>query len=188
MILFASSVVHDLFAGDKNVPSIEVNKIGLQHSRKEEHERQYHPIRKDFMDFLQSYLPGTTINFALETVSIHSSSSASFNTIQRSLIRPVLSIDIGYNTHISNNNGNHNRVMNLKYNEFPTSQHISLYKGLDVSSLTDNEEISSEEGLSLSEEYHTPPRSHHKTIDTMNAEWLLSVFLCKSSTHLSVDY
>jgi hypothetical protein len=149
-------VVHDLFAGD-------VEGIVLQ----------------DFKAYLQKELPGTKICFSHETVTMHSPSSSTLTP--HSLSRPLLCIEL-------EERGSHKEI---GCTEVPVSheQRTSHYNRLDVSSITDQlssyDVTEDSEETEESDESYTIPLRSHVTVDTMNAEWLVSVFLCKSSPDYS---
>lgn len=111
--------------------------------------RTHNRIREDLRVYLKYKLPDLVVGFSLERVILHSESE-SFS-INQSLIRPVLSIDVGES----------NR-------EYPNIPLISL----------------TEEGPFSECE---PRQRSYKTVDSMNAEWLVNVFLCKTNVGLSLD-
>lgn len=154
-------VVHLLFAGDQNIPgkgNITQQELSLRVD-------QANIIREDFRELLQDELPDTKIRFTLETVI-----SLPLNC---ALLRPVLRIDVGIKS------GSEMATMSQ---EFPKSAQISLFNHLDASSLTDNSE---RYGEASEGDFDTQKRPD-KTVDTMNAEWLLNVFLCKASTDITL--
>ena len=158
------TVVHDLFAGEQII-------TGTQGSITQQllssfQNNQTHPIREDFRLFLQSEVPGTAIGFSLQTVTLQLQTTPV--PVTHSIVRPVLSIDVGNNID--------NILVTMMNNEIATTTTQTLTNRLDVSSLTD---IS---GKSVEDTDNTGYEKEklHQTVDSMNAEWLYSVFLCKS--------
>lgn len=157
-------MVHDLFAGGHNAQDTAKVSSSSKHS---------HPLREDFKSYLQKELPGTIVSFSLHKVTIHSLSSSISNS--HSMIRPVLCIELREKR----------QFKSLRYQELPpTTEQISLFNHQDVSSLSDQNSLFEDEEQ-MEEEYKSPPKRAHITVDALNAEWLYSVFLCKTSTDYS---
>mmetsp|Transcript_23254 Transcript_23254/g.34606 ORF Transcript_23254/g.34606 Transcript_23254/m.34606 type:complete len:102 (+) Transcript_23254:402-707(+) len=100
-------------------------------------------------------------------MSLPSSSSVSS---EHTLNRPVLKIELGEKSY----------PKNFRFQDLPTNKDISLFNRLDVSSLTDYDSLVDTEEDEPGNSIHLPRRLI--TVDTLNAEWLLNVFTCKSPT------
>ena len=158
-----------MFAGDYKEPNFE----GV-----ETHESSTissHPLRDDFKAYLQNELPGTLVDFSLQTVSINAATpTSSFN--KHTLVRPVLCIELAEKQHGS-------KQTKTKLQRLPTKS-ISLLNRLNVSSLT-NSSSTTCDAVSDDEICNHEPRKSSVSIDTLTAEWLVGVFLCRTSTDIS---
>lgn len=162
------AVVHDLFAGNlgDNGPST-------------------HPIREDFLSYLQLKLPGTNITFSLQRVAIETTLLSSSPSNYRIMVRPLLSIEVSQTK--SKQYHSLSSVSMMMNNESPSNSHISFPNRLDISSLTgrSHELFTTIEGGSTSRSYDSDndtPVQSHRTIDSINADWLVGIFFCESST------
>lgn len=164
-----------MFAGDYNEPTFQ------RSGKSESFTGSSHPLRDDFKVFLKNELAGIAVEFSLQTVTMNTiSSSSSFN--DHTLARPVLCVELTEEQKVDSK-----QSKSSPFQHFPTKS-ISVLNHLDISSLTtlsssseevdDNDE---DDDLSSAKQ----PKSR-VSIDTLTADWLVGVFLCRSPTDSSM--